>query len=269
MVELQQYFTGLVSNLADVIPLGYAFGAGMVSTMNPCGFVMLPAYLGLYLGSKQLGSGAPSGAAISGGGSVAVVAVGIPAQMIRAVLVAAVVTAGFVVLFGVFGLAFSAAGHLLAKAAPWFAFVIGATLGFMGIAMLLGRHFSANFAARIASRLGDPGTVSIKGFFIFGVAYAAASLSCTLPIFLTVVAGSLAVSGLANATLQFVSYALGMGLIILVLTLGMTVFKGAQVGRLRRIFPYVERVSALLMILAGSYLVYYSLFKARLIDTFV
>ncbi len=76
----------------------------------------------------------------------------------------------------------------------------------------------------------------------------------------------MAVKGLASASLQFVSYALGMGLIILALTLSMAVFKGALVGGFRKILPYVERVSALMMIMAGSYIVYYWLFKGRLID---
>ena len=33
--------------------LGLPFVAGMVSTVNPCGFAMLPAYLGLYIGSND------------------------------------------------------------------------------------------------------------------------------------------------------------------------------------------------------------------------
>ena len=31
-------------------PLALAFTAGMVATVNPCGFAMLPAYLGYFLG---------------------------------------------------------------------------------------------------------------------------------------------------------------------------------------------------------------------------
>ncbi len=46
MTEIQEFFTRLVYNISLIIPLGYAFGAGMVSTVNPCGFAMLPAYLG-------------------------------------------------------------------------------------------------------------------------------------------------------------------------------------------------------------------------------
>ena len=42
-----------MTRLADYLPMGYAFGAGMVSTVNPCGFAMLPAYLSLYMGAED------------------------------------------------------------------------------------------------------------------------------------------------------------------------------------------------------------------------
>ena len=59
-----------------------------------------------------------------------------------------------------------------------------------------------------------------------------------------------------------------MGLVILFLTLGIAVFKGAVVGQLRAALPHVQRLSALLMMVAGSYIVYYWLFKGGLIDSF-
>ena len=33
--------------------LGFAFAAGLAAAVNPCGFAMLPAYMGLYLGSDS------------------------------------------------------------------------------------------------------------------------------------------------------------------------------------------------------------------------
>ena len=262
MALLQEFFTQLVYNASTAIPLGYAFGAGMVSAVNPCGFAMLPAYLGLYLGTNNLGASAD---AYSSGGTA--VAIAVPTQLARAVLVTLLVTAGFVILFGVVGVAIAAGGYLLVTLMPWLALVIGGIHVLMGVAMLLGRHFTADFAAQLAGRLGTPGAVSVRGFFIFGVAYATASLSCTLPIFLTVVGSSLAVGGFAAASLQFISYALGMGLVILFLTLSIAMFKGAAVGQLRTALPYIERGSAFLMIVAGSYIVYYWLTKGGLLNT--
>ncbi len=55
MSEFQQLLAGWLSGLVAVLPVGYAFGAGMVSAVNPCGFAMLPAYLSLYLGAREDG----------------------------------------------------------------------------------------------------------------------------------------------------------------------------------------------------------------------
>jgi cytochrome c-type biogenesis protein len=68
-------------------PLALAFGAGLVATVNPCGFAMLPSLVGYYVGSS--GSG-------RGGGRVA-----------DGLLVGLVLTAGFMLLFGVVGTAFA------------------------------------------------------------------------------------------------------------------------------------------------------------------
>ncbi len=238
MTEIQEFFARLVYNISLIIPLGYAFGAGMVSTVNPCGFAMLPAYLGLYLGSRNLNAVASGGASQP---ESATASVSVRSQLTRAVLVSLVITGGFLLLFGAAGVVISAGGQLIGRFAPWVALVIGGLLVLFGISMLFGRHITTNITARLAGRLGNPGKVSVWGFFIFGVAYATASLSCTLPVFLIVVGGSLVANGFGAAVLQFVSYALGMGLVILFLTLSIAVFRGAIVAQLRTILPYVER----------------------------
>ena len=53
MSELQQLTQQWLEVLAYSLRVGYPFGAGMVSTVNPCGFAMLPAYLSLFLGSQE------------------------------------------------------------------------------------------------------------------------------------------------------------------------------------------------------------------------
>ena len=44
-----------VANLASLLPFGYAFGAGMVTTVSPCGIAMIPAYISFYLGAEEEG----------------------------------------------------------------------------------------------------------------------------------------------------------------------------------------------------------------------
>jgi hypothetical protein len=51
--ELQAGLTGWLTELAAVLPFGFAFGVRMVAAINPCGFAMLPASLSLYLGMEE------------------------------------------------------------------------------------------------------------------------------------------------------------------------------------------------------------------------
>jgi cytochrome c biogenesis protein CcdA len=252
--EIQEILSLWLEAVVRFLPVSYAFGAGMVSTVNPCGFVMLPAYLSLYLGA----------------GDSAFAQRSTWSRTLLALGVGLTASAGFVVLFAIIGAGVSAGGSFLIPAMPWLAVAIGISLVVVGIAMLAGRALPAGFIGRAASRLGNPRTTGIAGVFLFGMAFAAASLSCTLPIFLGVVGSALTSGGFVSGVIQFVSYALGMGLVLVVLTLAIALLKeGIIVSRLRSVLPYVERVAAALVLLAGSYIVYYWLFKAELLKMLV
>ena len=51
--------SSFLAQLASGLPFGYAFAAGMVAAVNPCGFALLPGYLGLYLGTERGLDGLP------------------------------------------------------------------------------------------------------------------------------------------------------------------------------------------------------------------
>ena len=134
---------------------------------------------------------------------------------------------------------------------------IGLFLALAGAWLLGGGKLYTGFAARAASHMGDPNQVGVKGYFLFGLSYGTASLSCTLPIFLAVLGVSVAGTSFLTSVGQFLLFALGMGLVIMVLTLGMAVFKGAMVGALRKALPYIQPVGSWLMVVAGAYIVFY------------
>ena len=219
----------------------FALAAGMASAVNPCGFAMLPAYLGMYLGD----SGDPEKAVR-------------PMQQIgRAVLVGLTVTTGFVVLFGIVGLIIGLGASFIDDLLQWLGLFIGIGLALVGARMVGGGKLYTGVAARAASHMGNPAQVSMKGYFIFGISYGTASLSCTLPIFLAVVGISVAGRGAPLVLSDFLLFALGMGMVIMALTLGMAFFKTAMVGALRKILPYTQPVGAWLMVIAGTYIVFY------------
>jgi cytochrome c biogenesis protein CcdA len=230
-----------VANLANSLPFGYAFGAGMVTTVSPCGIAMLPAYIALYLGAEEENFGSKSSLK----------------RVTRAMIMSVVVTLGFIAFFGVMGILLSLGGQFLINFIPWMAVVIGVILILTGIYLVAGGHFYTNLPARLAGRLGSSRGLNIKGFLVFGLAYGIAALSCTLPIFMVVVASSIALKGFTSGLLQFISYALGMGFVITVVTLGSVLFKETVNRWLRRLVPVVARVSGLLLIFAGGYILYF------------
>ena len=250
---VQSSATTFLDNFGTSLQFGFAFIAGMVSTVNPCGFPMLPAYLGLYLSSEDAGGGR------SGGSRVATSA-------LRGLVVGGVVASGMVVLFGGVGLIVSGGARVVIDAMPWIGLVIGILLTFAGAWMLSGGKIYTALAGQAASGIGDPTRVSVRGYFLFGLSYGLASLSCTLPIFLAVTGLSVASKGFAESAGQFLVYALGMGSVIVLLTLAISVFKGAMVGLLRAALPYIQPVSAVLMLAAGAYIVFYWLTLGDLID---
>jgi cytochrome c-type biogenesis protein len=239
---IQAALSDLLSGLAAALPFGLAFGAGMVAAVNPCGFAMLPAYLSLYLGTQESGFAERSAAR----------------RALRALAVGCVVSSGFVLLFVLAGAVVSAGGTVLIRAMPVLGVLVGEALVVLGVWMLLaGRGPYTAILGGLTARLGDPRRVGVRGFFLFGLAYGAASLGCTLPAFLAVVGSGFAAGGVVAGASRFLGYGLGMASVLVALTVALAFFKEGLLKWLRGALPYVQTASAVLLLLAGAYVVFY------------
>jgi cytochrome c biogenesis protein CcdA len=230
-----------VSTFARLLPLGYAFAAGMVATVNPCGILLLPSLVALYL-SRGEGEGSTHVSATSRAG--------------RALVLGLMATLGFVALFGAVGLVIGLGGRALAAYFPIGGLLIGAGLVALGAWLALtGQGFGILAASQAMGRveLRD----DLRSLFLFGVAYAVTSLACTLPIFLVVVGPALAAGSVLSAAGQFVSYALGMGSVLTAVILGAAFFQGLVQRSVRRVVPYVHRLSASFLLGAGLFVIHY------------
>jgi cytochrome c biogenesis protein CcdA len=232
-----------VANLAGLLPVGFAFAAGMVASVNPCGFFMLPAYISYHLGVEETGFYQQSAAR----------------RLSKSLLLGAVTTAGFLVVFAVAGSIISAGGQWLVRVFPYAGVAIGGVMVVVGLWLLV-THRTLGIMA--ASRVTVSPQRNLRNVFMYGIVYALGSLSCTLPIFLVVVGSSLASQGLLASFSQFIGYALGMGTILVAVTIGAALFQGTVARGLQKAIPYVHRASALFMLGAGVYLVYYWVFFA-------
>jgi cytochrome c biogenesis protein CcdA len=249
MTEIQILLANWMNALAVLLPFGYSFGAGMVSTVNPCGFSVLPAYLSLYLGDRDDGTGT-SHFILRGG---------------RALLIGTAVTLGFTVLFSFFGVIIWAGGYVLMQYLPWLGLFVGAVLACLGLFLLAGKSVHTALPARLAHRIGTPESQGLKTYFLFGIGYGMASLGCTLPIFLVVVGSAIKSQGFSNGLFQFFSYSLGMGAVLTSLAVSLAVFKGGMATYLRRLLPHMGRIAGTLLLISGSYQIYYWLTKGGLL----
>jgi cytochrome c-type biogenesis protein len=213
--------------------VSFAFVAGTVATVNPCGFALLPAYLARRVGAED--GARPSADAVS-----------------RALLVGAVTTAGFMLVFGTIGTAIGLGARELTRALPWAGLVIGVALVLAGAAVLGGAHLRLRLPQLRYRSAGE----GLRGDVLFGVGYGTASLSCTLPIFLAAT-GSAVTGSLAGSALSFLAYAAGMGTVLTALAVAATLSQQGLARSLRRLVPYVNRTSGALLLLAGAYVVYY------------
>ncbi len=226
-------------------PLALAFSAGMVATVNPCGFAMLPAYLSFFLGLEGGAGDEDRRAGVA-----------------RALAVGAAVTLGFVAVFTVIGALISHLSLAVEDWFPWMTIVVGVAVLLLGIALLAG--FELRLALPHLERGGRERT--LPSMFVFGVSYAVASLSCTLPVFLSVVAGTFSRTNATSGVAMYVLFALGMGLVLTVLTVALALARVSIVHRLRSILPLISRVSGGLLVLAGAYFAWYGVYELRIRD---
>jgi cytochrome c biogenesis protein CcdA len=219
------------------VPLAYAFTAGLVAAVNPCGFPMLPAYLSWFIGTDD--------EAVDPGTRVP-----------RALLSGLAVSIGFLAVFAGLGIPINAGVSWIYRLMPWFTIVIGVALAGLGVAMLAG--YSLKVALPHLDRGGKDRRFG--SMVVFGVSYAIASLSCTLPIFLVVVAGTTERSNFLSGTLAFLAYGAGMSLVLLVLSLALALARDGMVRRMRAVLQYVDRIAGVLLVVVGAYLVYYGIY---------
>lgn len=245
MTEIQILLANWMNALAVLLPFGYSFGAGMVSTVNPCGFSLLPAYLSLYLGDRDEGT-APRHFLLRGG---------------KALLIGAAVTLGFTVLFSFVGVIIWAGGYILMQYLPWLGLFVGTFLACLGLFLLAGKSVHTALPARLATLIGTPESIGFNTYFLFGIGYGMASLGCTLPVFLVVVGSAIKSQGFSNGLSQFFSYSLGMAAVLTSLALSLAVFKGGLATYLRRVLPYMGRIAGALLLISGSFQMHYWLTK--------
>ena len=139
-------------------------------------------------------------------------------------------TLGVLGVFALIGAVLSLASRAILRYFPWATIVVGVAIVGLGLTMLLRRSVQVGLPLTnpLSNRPEFPADRRMSELLLFGAGYGIASLGCTLPIFLVVVTQAVAAGGLLNGIAVFVAYGLGMGGVLLVLSLAVATGKGER-----------------------------------------
>lgn len=215
--------------------LSLSFIRGLVASVNPCGFVLLPTYLMYFLGISSIEGGAQR------------------APIRRALIVAMTVSAGFMLVFLVIGGISEFFTSWILANARYATGAIGVVFIVLGIAMLFGYRLPIN-----TPKLDHGGRDrTMTSMFVYGIAYAVASIGCTLPLFITTLFQTGRRSGYFAGVANVVAYSLGMTLVVVALTVTLAVANRGLLKVLRSSGQYVEMISGAFVLISGAYLLWY------------
>src|SRR5574341_1946033 len=126
--------------MKDLPVITFAFSAGMLASINPCGFAMLPAFLAYHVAGEH---GAPEADDIS--------------RTLNSLRLSLLATLGFVGVFLAAGVLLTLGGRGLITITPWAGLAIGALLVALGVWTLVSkRSFRLNRSEEHTSELQSP-----------------------------------------------------------------------------------------------------------------
>lgn len=212
----------------------YSFILGVLAAVNPCGFVLLPTYLIFFLGTREepnLKTGE---------------------RLRRALVVSSGISIGFLAIFFVIGVISRLFTQWIELNAKYASLAIGIVLVIGGARMLTG--WTPKFAV---PQLGGVQTKTFRATVVYGVAYAVASIGCTIGFLTTAVFGSIALHGFVSGVLSILLYGLGMAMLVTALTVSLAFAKTGLLTIVKNQLHLIQRLGAVFVTLTGIYLVFY------------
>ena len=221
----------------DAAQAGLAFTAGVLGFLSPCALPMLPSYVAYYL---NLAEGASTGRKLYG-----------------AVVFSSATITGFLTVFTGVGLVPSIAIRLVPISGTVLTPIIG--IGLIAVGLLTAASSIFHRVPRLS--IAPPKASAPISFYVYGVAYALASLSCSLPVFLLVVFQSATAGSPLETLLLFLIYGLGAGALMVPVTVATSLSKEYLHRRLMSAMPHMQKLNAAVLIAAGAYMILASLLK--------
>jgi hypothetical protein len=104
---------------------------------------------------------------------------------------------------------------------------------------------------------GDGPERTMRAMFVFGIAYAVASIGCTIGLFIATVFSTTTRDGVVAGVGNVLAYGAGMALLVSALTVALASANTSLLSFLRGGLRYVDRIAAGFVVLSGTYLLWY------------
>lgn len=218
--------------MVETILLTLAFSAGFVSFLNPCGFIVLPAYIS-HLFTRELKRRRPL------------------TNLLLGLEAGGVASLGVVALFAIIGAAIVGVSRAIAQYFPWVNVALGLILIAIGLALLAG--LKIGFVSRLHAVV-PKGRRRLLGFFQYGLVYAAGSFGCTLPVFISVVVAALTSGSFVDGLYVFLAYSVGMSVPMITVSTAVLTAQQPFVNFLHRIMARINAANAAIIMMVGVFL---------------
>ena len=233
-------------NFSDLLRSGISFSAGLVAVFNPCGFALLSVYFSSFLNRKKIidyksTPNSPKKYFL---------------KIYDPIYVSTIVTIGFIIVFFIFGIVLSAGFYAIKNTFSYFGLIISIILFAYGFFILSGGNIYSNKLQKIANLLDYKNTDSSKFYFIYGMSYGITSLSCTLPIFMSIVFSLSNMSKIEFLLRDFILFSVGTWVALLTVSLAL-LFLDIIVQKIKFFLSIYKYISSIILILSGSYLILY------------
>jgi cytochrome c biogenesis protein CcdA len=214
----------------------FSFIQGMLAFFAPCAVALLPAYIMSFISrNKEQNSSKTK-------------------LFFRGLKLALLSISGILVIYAIAGVLIIFASQFIKDYMRWVALSMGGVLIILGILILLGKNISLNLHLAHKKR-----NTEVSEAFFFGVAYAIGALGCLFPLFLVVATQAIAAPSTIIGASYIFMYFLGISL-LMITTILLSVFaKDFLTRQLSRILPHMQKISGVLLILAGIYVINYQM----------
>lgn len=212
----------------------FSFLQGVFAFFAPCAVALLPAYIvSFILRNKE-----------SNFSQYQLILRGLKLSFfsILGILIIYIIASVFIVL----------AAELIKDYMKYIAIGLGVLLIVIAILILLGKEFSINIHVSAKQYNNE-----MKEAFFFGVAYAIAALGCLFPLFLVVASQALTEPNTILGLSYIVAYFVGISLLMFITIMSAIFARDTISKRINSILPHMQKITALLLIVAGVYTIYY------------